>query len=71
MLHKAEVGKLFLADRTKYEESSILEYTQSGPMLIISANNLAEVVKAFEAEEQEIIETLRAAFESLRKVAGE
>ncbi len=35
------------------------------------ATALPEVVKAFEAEEQGIIDSLRAAFENLRKVAGE
>ena len=37
-LHVLEVGKLFIPGQTHYREASILEHTESGPMLILAIN---------------------------------
>lgn len=39
MMHVTEVGKLFLPGRTSWPESVYLEYTPSGPMLIMAVHN--------------------------------
>lgn len=41
-LHMMEVGKLFIPGKTRYQEASVLEYTETGPMLIIAVNRPTE-----------------------------